>query len=206
MRLGAVAVAILSLLIWTACGVNGSSSTNTPTIPPATGGNTGGGSGSGSGGTSQTECSAIAVGQGASLNGFRPFSSDSLWNLDISTASVDPNSASIINNIGASIGIHADFGAGQYNGSYMGIPYTVVDSSLAPVAVNFTAYGDESDPGPMRIPTTAPIEGYPNPGSGDRHVLVLDKANCFLYELYSAYPARRRVDALENDRRATATG
>lgn len=25
-------------------------------------------------------------------------------------------------------------------------------------------------------------------GSGDRHVLVLDKGNCFLYEMYSAYP------------------
>jgi hypothetical protein len=38
------------------------------------------------------------------------------------------------------------------------------------------------------VPSTAPIEGYPNPGSGDRHVLVLDRSNCFLYELYSSYP------------------
>jgi len=56
------------------------------------------------------------------------------------------------------------------------------------VPVNFTAYGDESDPGPMPVPANAPIEGYPNPGNGDRHVLVLDNANCWLYELYSSYP------------------
>ena len=52
----------------------------------------------------------------------------------------------------------------------------------------FTAYGDESDPGPMPIPVSASIEGYPAPGSGDRHVLVLDNNNCWLYELYSSYP------------------
>ena len=40
----------------------------------------------------------------------------------------------------------------------------------------------------MPIPVTANIEGYPAPGSGDRHVLVLDNNNCWLYELYSSYP------------------
>ena len=70
----------------------------------------------------------------------------------------------------------------------MGIPYTVVDSSQTLIPVNYQAYGDESDPGPMPVPLTAPIEGYPNPGTGDRHVLVLDKASCFLYELYESYP------------------
>src|SRR5205814_2311337 len=30
------------------------------------------------------------------------------------------------------------------------------------------------------------IEGYPKPGTGDRHVLVLDKDGCWLYELYNA--------------------
>ena len=56
------------------------------------------------------------------------------------------------------------------------------------MTINFTAYGDESDPGPMPIPSNALIEGDPNPGSGDRHVLALDNSNCFLYELYSSYP------------------
>jgi len=135
-----------------------------------------------------SSCSQMSTGQGASLGGFVPFPSDNLWNKDISSASVDPNSAAIINYIGPSIGIHPDFGQGEYNGSYMGIPYTIVDSTQPLIPINYQAYGSESDPGPMPIPLTAPIEGYPNPGSGDRHVLVLDKSNCFLYELYSSYP------------------
>lgn len=40
----------------------------------------------------------------------------------------------------------------------------------------------------MPVPPDSPIEGYPSPGSGDRHVLVLDNSNCWLYELYSSYP------------------
>ena len=133
-------------------------------------------------------CSAISLGQGGSLNGFLPFPADNAWNQNIADATVDPNSAAIINFIGASDPVHPDFGSGEYQGSSIGIPYIVVDSDQAPVAINFTAYGDESDPGPMPVPASAPIEGYPNPGSGDRHVLVLDNSNCWLYELYSSYP------------------
>jgi len=150
-------------------------------------GGSGGGSGSG-GGNNQSACSAMSAGQGASLNGFRPFSSASLWNQDISGAAVDPNSSAIINFIGSSVGMHADFGSGQYQGSNIGIPYSVVSGTQAPVSITFTAYGSESDPGPMPLPGNAPIEGDPNPGNGDRHVLVLDNSNCFLYELYGAAP------------------
>ncbi len=135
-----------------------------------------------------SSCSQMSTGQGASLGGFLPFPSDNPWNKDISSASVDPNSVNIINFIGPTIGLHPDFGQGEYQGSYIGIPYTVVDSTQPLIPINYQAYGSESDPGPMPIPLTAPIEGYPNPGSGDRHVLVLDKSNCFLYELYSSYP------------------
>ena len=172
---------------------------NAGSAPSSGGSNGGGGSnsgGSGSGGgnggsggsQNSSACNAMSAGQGASLNGFVPFASDNLWNKDISAEAVDSNSASIINFIGPNIGMHPDFGAGEYQGSYMGIPYTVVSGSQAAVPINFSAYGDESDPGPMPIPASAPIEGYPNPGSGDRHVLVLDNSNCFLYELYNSYP------------------
>ena len=128
----------------------------------------------------------MSLGAGASLGGFVPFPPDSLWNTDISSAPVDPNSSAVINLIGSGIGIHADFGAGQNQGSTIGIPYLIVGAQQPPVTVNFTAFGSESDPGPMPIPVTAPIEGYPNPGTGDRHVLVLDNSNCFLYELFSS--------------------
>jgi hypothetical protein len=130
----------------------------------------------------------MSAGQGASLNGFRPFSSDSPWNQDISGSSVDANSDAIVNFIGPTVGMHADFGSGEYQGSNIGIPYSVVSGSQSPVSIIFTAYGSESDPGPMPVPGNAPIEGDPNPGNGDRHVLVLDNSNCFLYELYSAFP------------------
>jgi hypothetical protein len=151
------------------------------------GGSSGSG-GSGSGGSSQSACSAMSAGQGGSLNGFVPFSSDSLWNKDISGSPVDPNSSAIINFIGPTAGMHADFGSGLYQGSIIGIPYSVVSGTQTPVNVTFTAYGSESDPGPMPVPANAQIEGGPNPTGGDRHVLVLDNSNCFLYELYSAVP------------------
>ncbi len=129
----------------------------------------------------------MSTGQGASLNGFVPFASDNLWNKDVSASPVDANSAAIINFIGPSIGMHPDFGSGQYQGSNIGIPYVVVGGTQTLASINFTAYGDESDPGPMPVPGNAPIEGAPNPG-GDRHVLVLDNSNCFLYELFNSVP------------------
>ena len=141
-----------------------------------------------SGGNPPPSCSGMSLGQSASLNGFVPFPADNLWNKDISSSPVDANSAAIINFIGPGIGLHPDFGSGLYQGQSMGIPYLVVGSQQGPVPIVFTAYGDESDPGPMPIPVSALIEGYPAPGSGDRHVLVLDNNNCWLYELYSSVP------------------
>jgi hypothetical protein len=131
-------------------------------------------------------CSAMSAGQGASLNGFLPFPADNPWNQNIAAASVDPNSAAIINFIGTTVPVHPDFGSGLYNGSSIGIPYVIVGAAQPFVDINLTAYGDESDPGPMPIPSDAPIEGYPAPGNGDRHVLVLDNNNCWLYELYNS--------------------
>jgi len=131
-------------------------------------------------------CAGMSLGQGASLNGFVPFPPDNLWNTDISTAPVDANSANYINFIGSSTTLHADFGSGTYDNQTIGIPYRVVPGSQANVKVTLGTYASESDPGPMPIPSNALIEGYPNPGTGDRHVLVLDQGNCWLYELYYA--------------------
>jgi len=134
-------------------------------------------------------CSGMSLGIGASLNGFVPFPVDSLWNENIASAPVDPNSGAIINFIGGSVGLHPDFGAGLYGGQSIGIPY-IVESGSPLVTIKYNAYGDESDPGPMPVPANAPIEGYPRPGKGDRHVLVLDRDNCWLYELYGAREAK----------------
>ncbi len=123
------------------------------------------------------------LGARASLHGFVPFAAGSPWNQDITSATVDSNSTNIINFIGGAVGLHADFGTEP---TY-GIPYIVVDSSQARVPITFTDYGDESDPATMPIPANAPIEGGTS-SSGDRHVLVLDKGSCWLYELGNAYP------------------
>ena len=131
-------------------------------------------------------CSGMSLGIGAALNGFIPLPADNLWNQNIANAPVDPNSDAIINFIGASTPLHPDFGAGLYGGQTIGIPYIVV-SAQPPVNIGYTLYGSESDPGPMPVPQNAPIEGYPKPGNGDRHVLVLDRDNCWLYELYSSH-------------------
>jgi hypothetical protein len=148
-------------------------------------GNTGGTGGGNNGGTGggNLACSVMTPGQTASLNGFVPFTSSSLWNTDISSAAVDPNSDSIITNWVGAVNLHPDWGTDL---SY-GIPYVVVNGSQALVNVDLGAYGDESDPGPMPVPANAPIEGGSS-SSGDRHVLVLNNANCFLYELYNASP------------------
>jgi hypothetical protein len=130
----------------------------------------------------QLSCAPMSLGQQASLNGVRPFPASSAWNQDISTAAVDPNSAAIISYIGSTVALHPGFGAGLYDGSTMGIPYVIVDSTQPVVTVAVTGAPGESDIPPMPIPSNAPIEGFPNPG--DNHVLVLDKSNCFEYDLY----------------------
>src|ERR1700733_2794535 len=131
-------------------------------------------------------CAGMSLGPLASLNGFVPFPSSNLWNTNISSAPVDPNSANLINYIGASVTLHPDFGAGLYAGQSIGIPYQIEAATQVKVPVKLGAYADESDPGPMPIPPNALIEGYPHPGNGDRHVLVLDQGGCWLYELYNA--------------------
>jgi len=131
-------------------------------------------------------CSGMSLGQGANLNGFVPFPSSSLWNTDISAAPVDPNSANIINFIGSTVTLHPDFGAGTFHNQTIGIPYQTVAGTQPKVTVTLGTFASESDPGPEPIPSNALIEGYPKPGNGDRHVLVLEKDGCWLYELYHA--------------------
>jgi hypothetical protein len=132
-------------------------------------------------------CSGLALGPEASLNGFVPFPPNSLWNTNISAMPVDPNSENYINYIGASAPLHPDFGAGLYEGSSIGIPYQVVAKTQPSVRIQLGAYADQSDPGPMPIPPNAQIEGFPKPDSGDRHVLVLERTGCWLYELFNAH-------------------
>jgi hypothetical protein len=110
-------------------------------------------------------------------------------NQDISHAPVDPRSAAYIASIGLSGHLHPDFGT---NPSY-GIPYTVVGPHQPTVPISFSEYGAESNPGPYPIPPNAPVEGAG--AGGDRHVLVLQRGSCRLYELYGAHRAGAGWDA-----------
>jgi hypothetical protein len=134
------------------------------------------------------QCARADLGVGAALNGCIPFPIDNAWNLDVSALPRDPNSDALIASIGLDRGLHPDFGSGTYNGAPIGIPYVVVSGAQPRVNVAWTAYGDESDPGPYPVPSAAPIEGGAA-STGDRHVLVIDRDNNRLYELGRAFPA-----------------
>jgi hypothetical protein len=122
-------------------------------------------------------------GRGASLRGIEVFPADNAWNQDISSASIDTNSAVILTRIGPDKPLHPDFGT-VYQGAPNGIPYVVVAGTQPMVPVRFRT-ADESDPGPYPIPPDAPVEGGPH-SQGDRHVLVVDRDHGKLYELFSA--------------------
>lgn len=187
--LGRAAVACVCLLC--ACsddettgagGTGGSGASTTGTGGTTTG--TGSGTGGGTGGTTPT-----GSGGGPSLSGCTIFPANNPWNTDISDPTaypVHPNSDNFIESIGRNTGFHADFGT-EWQGAPNGIPYVVVPGDQPMVPINFTAYGDESDPGPYPVPPDAPVEGGPS-GTGDRHVIVIDGDHCVLYEMFNAWP------------------
>jgi hypothetical protein len=109
---------------------------------------------------------------------------EAAWNQDISKAPRDPRSNAYIAYINSQGGdrLHPDFGSPR---AY-GFPYSVVGAGQRKLPVNYTAYGDESDPGPFPVPSRAAVEGGAR-SDGDRHVLVVDRGACKLYELYRAF-------------------
>jgi hypothetical protein len=155
---------------------------------------------------------AIAVAATATLGGPLPgplplFPADNWWNVDISGAPVDSRSSSFISFIGTTRTLHPDFGGDASSGSVAiyGFPYAIVDGAVAKRAVLFD-YADESDgvdhatgvsfpfyPIPDEAITQAHwIEGG-SPGnvdlrsSSDRHLLIVDSVNRYLYELYNGF-------------------
>ena len=109
-----------------------------------------------------------------------------VWNTPIDRLPLDPKSAAYVATIGADKPLVPDFGSGTFQGGTIGIPFVVVPGSQPKVPLSFQ-YPDESDAGPYPIPADAPIEGG-SQSKGDRHVLIIDRDNCVLYEVFSAYP------------------
>jgi hypothetical protein len=133
------------------------------------------------------------------------FPADNWWNQDISAAPVDARSAQFIAfiNNGGTRRLHPDFGGYESPGSQniYGFPYVVVSGDQPKVPVQFD-YADESDGVDHARGVSVPfypipeeakaqpywIEGGP-PGNagvgGDRHMLIVDRDNRHLYELFS---------------------
>ena len=112
--------------------------------------------------------------------------SSNVWNTPVSNLPVAANSAAVVAAIGAGSPLHPDFGSGTWAGSPIGIPYSVVPSTQAGVSVHFS-YSSESDHGPYPVPAHPKIEGGRS-GTGDRHVLLVQRGTCKDFELYDAWP------------------
>ena len=103
--------------------------------------------------------------------GCRIFPADNPWNQRVDGEPVHSRSADYIRHLGPNVSVFADFS----------MPYVIVPGSQRRVPVRFH-YWRESDRGRYPIPPNAPIEQ----GTPDRHVIVLDRDRCRLYELYKA--------------------
>jgi len=107
------------------------------------------------------------------------FPASNAWNERVDSLPVAANSTAVVNAIGATHHLHADFGSGLWEGSPIGIPVTVVGKATPRSRVTFD-YADESDKGPYPIPAGVRIEG-----GSDRHAILVDRDACRLYELYA---------------------
>lgn len=133
--------------------------------------------------------SAAAFGQGR-VAGTKctVFPADNPWNQRVDHLPVSEKDAAYRGHLGNSASAHADFGSGKWDGAPIGIPWVKVSSRTKKRRVSFE-YADESDRVRYPIPKNAPIEGGRR-SSGDRHVIMVDRTKCKLYELYAAYPKR----------------
>jgi hypothetical protein len=144
-------------------------------------GSAGGKAASGAGGTTSGSGGGAGSIEPPMLGQCRVFPASNAWNVDVSSLPLHPRSDAFIDSIGRDGHVHPDFG------SEYGIPYAVVPGTQPRVPINFTAYGDESDPGPYPVPADAPVEGGME-SDGDRHVIVIDSGQCMLYEMYRSFP------------------
>lgn len=121
----------------------------------------------------------VKLGRNAPLGGLRLFPEESAWNTPIDDRPVDPRSDLLLSTIGLEVPLHPDFGTNRLRTRVYGIPYVVVDGPDVPGSTIEFMYADESDDGLYPIPENPPIEN-----GGDRHVLIVDRSDWRLYELY----------------------
>jgi hypothetical protein len=138
----------------------------------------------------------LAVAAATTVAGCPVFPASDPWNTDISRAPVAAKSDAYVKSIGLDARLHPDFASKTY-----GIPFQVVAKTQKKVPIHFTDYGDESDKGPYPIPRGAPVEG-----GSDRHVIVLQRGTCKLYELFGAQRAGSGWSAASGARFDLRTG
>jgi hypothetical protein len=124
---------------------------------------------------------------------------DHWWNVDISAAPVDPNSTDFISFIGATTGLHPDFGGdAEDEPEIYGMVYMTVPGTQPLETVTWTTDWNQSDDGMAGRPPGYPIPVEARTGvkwiesghagnddqGGDRHMLIVDRDNRLLYELY----------------------
>ena len=111
-----------------------------------------------------------------SLSGIQFFPEDHIWNVPVDTLPVDPHSAIYIEGINR---------FAQNLGYNSKMPINIVDSSVSHKTVVFRSTYS-TDPGPYPIPSNPLIQGGPDiTVPGDHHMLIVDRDESILYELYN---------------------
>jgi hypothetical protein len=108
-------------------------------------------------------------------SGCSVFPSDSIWNTRVDSLPVHWDSDAWLQTMQAdSTLLHPDFGPPNY-----GMPFDVVSNAHDKIRVRFT-YADESDRVRYPVDAKTPVEG-----GSDRHVLIVNRDTCKLYELFA---------------------
>jgi hypothetical protein len=114
------------------------------------------------------------------------FPSNNYWHADVSGLPVHRRSEAWLSHMSPDRRLHPDFGP-SYGAQPVpyGIPYTVVGHAHQRVHVSFR-YASESDQVRYPLGADSRIEGGAG-ADGDRHVIVVDKGTCRLYELFDVH-------------------
>src|SRR5436190_1869577 len=119
-------------------------------------------------------------------NGCTAFPANNWWHADVSKLPVHTRSKQWLSHMSPTSRLHPDFGP-SYGAQPVpyGIPWTIVTNSHATHRVHFT-YASESDDVRYPLGSDSKIEGGSG-ASGDRHVIIVNKVTCRLYELWNVH-------------------
>jgi hypothetical protein len=128
-------------------------------------------------------CAGLCAGASPEIAGCPVFTAANIWNTPVDKLPVAPSSAAHMA-ANAEKPLHPDFGSDPNTG----IPFDIIShgATVRRSPIRFE-YRDESDKVIYPIPANPTIENGAN-STGDRHVLIVDKTDCMLYEIFSYQP------------------